>query len=316
MMNLLKSTFMLVVMVAKNDSVSRAVAQNPSGSCVAEDNGGRKGYHSPGPNDTYLPDCANPLKRELWRVFEKEDGTAYMIPRPDGLGIKYNLCAEGDTSTGTPPMVDTTLSEKAEQYGLCDEIVSDPSLLNSMDPADALQFANVFHQQLRFVTNGAGDDIDPWVPDTDILAACEVLSSEDDNAAAKTYCEQVAGRCSDDGMCIDIGFTPSPEAVTQLLPALNEIYGIANAGDRCVPEGEPSFGCALADCTEPPEGCQYVFDHYVVNNMRDCCAELCHAVDSNGNECTLDSSSNRRGAELYSVTWFVLGVLLLPILSP
>jgi hypothetical protein len=309
MMRRSKATALFLVLTAANSNpLFLAVADNPSGTCAAEDNGGREGYHSPGPNDTYLPDCSNPLKRELWRVFQQEDGTAYMIPRPDGLGIKYNLCSNDETDIGTPPLVDDTLSSKAEQYGLCDEIV-DPSLLNNMDRADALKFANVFHRQLFFVANG--DSIDPWVPDTDVLAACATLPDDDSTAAAKMYCERVKGRCNGSGECVDIGIIPSSEAVTQLVPALNEIYGAVSTGDQCVSDDwGATFGCPQAGCADAPQDCDYVFDHYVINDIRDCCAELCYAVDSGGNECSGGSST----LLAHNFCWFLL-VLLLPLLA-
>ena len=93
MMMMLSNTLLILMLLMKQ--ILAAVAQlqlngtNPSGNCTSIDDGSREGYHSSLPN-TYLQDCKNPLKYELWRVFMNEDGTsAYVIPRPDGLGMTH-----------------------------------------------------------------------------------------------------------------------------------------------------------------------------------------------------------------------------------
>ena len=277
---------------------------------ITDGNGGRIGYHSPSPTDTYMPDCQNPLQRELWRVFEQQDGTSYIIPRPDGLGTKYNLCpfsAEDDnTSTGAPPpppLVESELSDKVQQYGLCDELVTDPLILNSMDTMDALLIVNAFHRQLRFrvVNRESGEPyLDPWAPDNDILDACDYLSSNNDGedyAAAESYCSSVANRCNGEGVCIEIGIIPSLEAIDVIVPALNEIYGIGDVGDECLPEEwGTTFQCPVAGCLEAPLGCEYITDHTVINTIRDCCPELCYAVDSDGNQCSTKVANSSSSA--------------------
>ena len=59
-----------------------------TGAEVGDGDGGRPGYHSPA-GDTYVPNCDVQTLREYWRIFEQADGSAYMIPRPDGLGLAY-----------------------------------------------------------------------------------------------------------------------------------------------------------------------------------------------------------------------------------
>eukprot|EP00539_Tryblionella_compressa_P005545 CAMPEP_0178753632 /NCGR_PEP_ID=MMETSP0744-20121128/11713_1 /TAXON_ID=913974 /ORGANISM="Nitzschia punctata, Strain CCMP561" /LENGTH=284 /DNA_ID=CAMNT_0020407457 /DNA_START=113 /DNA_END=967 /DNA_ORIENTATION=+ len=248
---------------------------------MAEDNGGRPGYHSPDPTDTYLRDENNPLQRELWRVFETKDGTAYVIPRPDALGLKYGLCDDEDDDS----LPFGELSELALEYGLCNETISDPSIINSMDPTDALQLTNYFHRQLIFEVT-SDDMVGPFAPDNDILAACATIESPAPETTQ--YCSAVEDKCNEDGVCIDIAVLPSPVAVKELVPALNALYGVILPSEHahCDPDQWGStFGCPVAKCAEPPEGCQYDQAFYVLNDLRDCCAALCYATDSLGNEC-------------------------------
>eukprot|EP01083_Nonionella_stella_P297126 1009224_1 len=42
----------------------------------------------------------------------------------------------------------------------------------------------------------------------------------------------------------------------------------------------------------PPEGCSYIFDHYVTNSKGDCCASMCYAVDSDGAKCAVINVEN------------------------
>jgi hypothetical protein len=156
-------------------------------------------------------------------VFQQEDGTAYMIPRPDGLGLVYGICGDSDPTTDA---IDPDLISKSALYGLCDEVVTNVATINSMDPADALRLAHFFHQQLVFVMDESSGRLQPWAPDVDILAACE-SSSLAAIAAAESYCAAVQDRCNDNGECVEIGIEPSEEAVAVLAPALNELYGIS-----------------------------------------------------------------------------------------
>lgn len=260
------------------------------------DNGGRLGYHSPLETDVYLKDRNNPLKRELWRVFQKEDGTAYMIPRPDGLGLTYYLCEDW-----------SPWKEKAMAYGLCNETVTDPTMINNMDPDDALLFANIFHRQLMFEHRDMDTDfpsLAPWVPDEDLLLACAELHAPQEET--QDYCIAVEARCNEYGECIELGIAPSVTALEELVPALTDIYGILPDGSPCDPEEwGVSFGCPVAKCPAPPGGCEYV-DEYRLNEVRDCCAVLCFATDSLGNECSGASSfmARRWG------WWMLLGTLL------
>ena len=279
---------------------------NPSGNCTTIVDGSREGYHSPFPN-TYLPDCKNPLKRELWRVFMNEDGTsAGMIPRPDGLGITHDICPDwpqdpeddeyydpllelemGRLSEEDGPLANTLLRFKASEYGLCNETVFNTSIINSMDPVYALQFANIFHRQLVFTIKE--NRISPLVPNSDILDVCETFDVSDN---IKAYCEEIKSLCNDKGEleCIEVGIIPNNQSVEDLVPALNEMYGVKQMGDICEPEEwGATFECPAnsMDCERTPEGCTYVNNYYVIDEVRDCCPKPCYSEGSDGNSCNI-----------------------------
>jgi hypothetical protein len=193
---------------------SYGFAGNPTGDCEPETDGSRVCYHSPEAGDTYLPDCEAPLDRELWRVFATEDGGAYIIPRPDGMGLSTGIC-DGD---------DIELAAAFERSGLCDE-VADPEVINDLNHTDALVITHALHEQLVFTAVDDGDGsahIDPWAPDEDMLAACDGPLA--DETAVDEACDLLAGR-SEDGNCTDIGVIYSLEQATLFAAGLNHVYG-------------------------------------------------------------------------------------------
>ena len=224
-------------------SVGGNPIQNPSGDCHIKEstnNGARQGYHSPASSDVYMPDCKNPLKEELWRVFAKkvknEEGksniAAYIIPRPDRLGIEYGLCngrsSNSDSSEEKAGVSISQIKEIAGKYGLCDERAV-PKIINNMTINDALVLTNFFHSQIKFESRN--DSIYPWVPDTDILAACELVPISNSTATNEVieqtgnFCAAIKGRCSGQ-TCTGISISPSAEVVKELVPTLNELYGV------------------------------------------------------------------------------------------
>ncbi|GFH60229.1 hypothetical protein CTEN210_16705 [Chaetoceros tenuissimus] len=245
--------------------------------CKSDSDGGRLGYHEPAPTDTFLSNCNNPLKRELWRVFKKETGTAYIIPNPSGLGLVYNIC---DEYGGFGPMADQYIVKDANKYGLCN---GDSSLVNDIDPDVALKFTTIFHRHTKFTNkNGA---IDPWVPDDDVIAACDTLSKD---STAMNYCNDVKGKCSN-GSCTEQIIIPDSDTVNILVQALNLIYGVKEVGESCsIKEWGATHQCPVAGCIEPPAGCNYSSQHYSITFLRDCCEKMCYMVDDLGNECDMN----------------------------
>jgi hypothetical protein len=192
-----------------------APVSNPSGICTAEDDGARGCYHSPSTQDTYLPDCEAPLDRELWRVFQQVDGTAYIIPRPDATGLQFGIC-DGD---------DADLAALFAQYDLCAEVVTDPAVVNAMLPADALNITHALHERLFFeaVEDNGNWAISPWAPDNDMADACDVLT-EPEPALCQGYRER--RDVGPNEACSDGNWVPDEETVKALAPALNAAYGI------------------------------------------------------------------------------------------
>lgn len=188
--------------------------ENPSGTCEADDDGGRVGYHSPGVDDTYLPDCVPPLDREYWRVFAQDASSAYIIPRPDGAGLLYALCGNGDS-----------LASLFERYGMCADAVEDPSVINSIAPSDALNITHALHSRLVFraCEDASGSSsLLPFAPQADVLDACELTSDAD----AQDHCAEVRSLCDSNGVCVDREVVPNAAAATALASALNALYGI------------------------------------------------------------------------------------------
>jgi hypothetical protein len=66
------------------------------------------------------------------------------------------------------------------------------------------------------------------------------------------------------------------------------------ATTECTPAGDEA--CPVATCMQLQEGCEYKFDHYVLDSDGVCCASLCYAVDSNGNECPHEDSGEDQDA--------------------
>lgn len=188
---------------------------NPSGDCQAEDDGARACYHTPDATDTYLPDCEAPLDRELWRVFAVDEATAYMIPRPDAMGIHTGIC-DGD---------DVDLAAVFEANGLCAE-VADPDIINAMTPEDALVIGHALHENLVFGVEEYGEGaagLVPWAPDTELLMACEGPLAGD--ARVEGLCAELA-TLDAEGTCNDLGRVLSVEQVTALAEGLNATFGI------------------------------------------------------------------------------------------
>jgi hypothetical protein len=187
--------------------------ENPSVDCEADGDGGRFCYHAPDLTDSYLPDCSLPLERELWRVFQTAAGDAYVIPRPDGTGLLFDICDGGDAD----------LASLFTTYDLCVEVVTDPAVVNSMDPADALRITHALHGHLRFqgVESFGQWNISPWAPDVDLIDACDLIQG----SAAATHCSLLTE--SDElGECLDMAPQLSEDAVMELAAALNQLYGI------------------------------------------------------------------------------------------
>jgi len=187
--------------------------ENPTGTCLPDDDGSRACYHSPGADSQYLPHCDAPLAHEYWRVFGMEDDTgvtAYMIPRPDGTAPLDALCAEGSHG------------DLLAAYTLCDASV-DIDLVNAMDPADALDLSFALHERLVFSAVDYGDmvSVEPWAPPSDVLAICDTGADDGLAELCETYAEYYGGET-----CLDIAVGFDLETAAALAAAMNDYYGV------------------------------------------------------------------------------------------
>jgi len=195
---------------------SSAVVSNPTGICKAKDNGARPKYHSPGPDDTYLPHCTAPLKHEYWRVFAVSWRSAYVIPRIDSFGVarKYGMCT--DENHWAPLF---------KKYGLCKEVLDsvDVQMVNNMKPADALDITYALHEHLCFESQDTSGSwsIVPWGPEDDIHEVCSTTI----DAGAASYCDEISRAFNCKGSCIEMAIVPSAAAIKVIVPGLNKLYG-------------------------------------------------------------------------------------------
>ncbi len=179
---------------------------NPTGVCMPDTDGSRECYSVADDAATYLPDCDGPLKREYWRVYAESEQLAYVIPRPDGMGLEFEICGGGDE-----------LAELFERNGLCTES-GDPNVLNHMRAVDALAITHALHERLRFRAVPYSDEWGtiPWAPPDDIAAACE-MGLLDDGDLCEFY-----STCSTLAMIYD------EDQAYLLASAMNALYGTAD----------------------------------------------------------------------------------------
>ena len=184
---------------------------NPTGSCKAPDDGGRRGYHSPGAGAVWLPDCQGPLEREYWRVFAVSNTSAYIIPQPAGAPEFAAVCGDSEHE----------LHSLVEKYALCQLLTSETlPIANDIDPADALALTHYLHTVLLFEVVQVG--IDPYPFATDIIDACN-LHPDANSPAFVELCEREQARLDSGHL---IGFTYEDPANAELVARLNELYGI------------------------------------------------------------------------------------------
>jgi len=187
----------------------RAEIPNPTGSCSAPNDGGRAYYHVPGDDDTWLPDCQNPLRREYWRVFAVSAASAYTIPRIDGEPRLQRPCM--DATDPIAPLV--------ERYGLCASASNEAEVnrVNAMAPVDALALTHFLHTQLRFTAAEGSSLVEPWAIPSDFLDVCQ---------RAGSISGELLDNCDRIRKGWDLGYMLSPAGATELAAGLNELYGI------------------------------------------------------------------------------------------
>ena len=204
--------FILTSLLACGDK-STPTVQNPSGDCSTEDDGSRSCYHAPMESDTYLPDCETDLSREYWRVFAMDEQSAYIIPRPDGMGLFYDLCD------------DANVGELMSTYALCSETLgaNEVDIINDIPPEDAILITNALHSKFLFTVDEEGM-ISPWAPPNDIVDACKFSDANDDSVS--DFCDTALGYYDSGEDCPDIAFYPTAEEAPIIAARLNTLYGL------------------------------------------------------------------------------------------
>ena len=113
---------------------------------------------------------------------------------------------------------------------------------------------------------------------TSYTDGCNTCSAPDGNNALAA-CTEMHCPCYDDGSCVlkcldnDLCVPTDSNVITEV---------------DCIPDPEGNENCPVAKCAAPPQGCDYIFDHYVLNERGVCCASLCYAVDGNGKHCSFE----------------------------
>ncbi|MCB9752989.1 MAG: hypothetical protein H6713_23795 [Myxococcales bacterium] len=191
-----------------------------NGECGAELDGSLACYAAT--QDPYLALCDNPLAKEYWALFTRDDGTsAYFLPRPDEAGLTYGLC-DGE---------DAELAALLEDNALCTSIDSPAKveIINNIEPADALKISRALHERLEFtaVTYDEGEaGIVPFALPADLARVCDE-QAEGLAAIAETCARLIAAgtepSCNNAG---PLGMTLTQAEAGLLADALNTLYGI------------------------------------------------------------------------------------------
>lgn len=239
---------------------------NPTGDCPTPASDGFR---------EWIPDCETSLAREYYKVSLQDDGTAYMLPRPDGLPYMAEPCA----------IQDHELHAIAEQYLLCESATEDTlGVVNSMDLADALAVAHYLSDRHVFVAGETG--VWPYAQDEDVLEACQT----DDifrNGPMKERCDFLLN-CAQTGACPAIGWVASGEQAVVLAAKMNEMYGIEGEMlcDRLTRDARETLDDAIRHAGN---SCQVDEDCAMVGRGSQC-HDSCEAVLAAASQSTVDDS--------------------------
>jgi hypothetical protein len=179
---------------------------------------GERFDYVPDMGDVYIPDCDLPLNRSFWRVWQMPDGSAYMIPRPDGAPALAGPCSDESDP----------LFETLDAIGLCDPNCSSSQAciarVNSMTVEQALAISRFLHENLVFVFDDALG-FSPYPFEEDVIAVCEQYMV---SPGVVQYCDFHRARLAGGG---DIGIIYEGEAAKELAVWVNDLYGIIPADE-------------------------------------------------------------------------------------
>jgi hypothetical protein len=188
--------------------------ENPSGSCGTRPAEARAGYSAPARGEVWVPDCANALEREYWRVSTVDGVHGYMLPRPDGEPYLQPACEAPQHA----------LAAVVERYGLCASASSAEGVdvINAMALPDALAVGHYLHGQLRFAVVEGTIGIVPYPLPSDIVDACR-LGDQPNPVELEEMCARERDRLRSGH---DIGFGYSGPGAVALVARLNQLYGV------------------------------------------------------------------------------------------
>lgn len=262
-------------------SMTRQV-DNPTGDCVAQDDGGRV-EHSPDSTDVYLPDCELDLAREYYRVFVQEDDTAYMIPRPDAHPAFVWACINEQDP----------LHATLQEYSLCQSEALDAeqiSKVNGMRPGDALAVSHYLHERLVFFVTETG--VSPYPMAQDILDLCKT-DEQFRNGPMQERCDFELA--AENGPRAEIGWIHTGEQAEVLAAALNELYGIVD-DELCQRLSNDASGTLTRVLYAAPQPCSVAEDCVRVGHAS-ACHDACSAVISTDNQADFETAVTRIDAE-------------------
>jgi hypothetical protein len=240
--------------------------------CGTESDGGRWGYHSPEPGESWVKDAESGVTLEYFRVFRKTNGMAYVIPR--AFGLVPEVCENAAHA----------LNGLATRNGLCG--ASETTLDNNMPVADAQSIARYLHSRLVF--HAFNNQPQPYAIPADLLALCEIDSSFR-NGIMKARCDfEISAKKS--GSRTEQGWTYTQDQAVLTAARLNQRYGIQapELCERLERRASETFDTAIrqlpttchtdVDCTTVARGSQ--------------CHDACSAVVATA---ALDSVANTQG---------------------
>lgn len=153
------------------------------------------------------------LARTYWSVVRAQDGSHFLLPRPDGAAPLARECEAG-----------TPFATQLSEHALCKTADNEAAVtkVNALDQALALEVSTALHRELAFKRDG--ENITPSPLGRDLLELCR-SNAELREGAMKARCteeEQYA-----DGSARPAIFRAWSEAELSAVPgALNALYGV------------------------------------------------------------------------------------------
>ena len=155
------------------------------------------------------------LQREYWIVVSAEDGTRFMLPRPDGDPRVVAECGRGTPLAAT--FQNAKLCESANGQTL--------ARVNALSKAEAMKTSTFLHGKLAFVVSGDRTRVEPYPLASDLLDVCKTYPDER-SGALRSVCDDELRYESANGRP-SIARSSSAAENAAITSRLNDLYGIA-----------------------------------------------------------------------------------------